>query len=108
MIAARLYKKHGQYTGFAVSGHADSYDENSEYDLVCASVSSAVYLVCNALTEGFGGCRAFQGESEITLEVDENSESIQLLLQGFAQHLREISAQYPQNLTLEETPHAQT
>ena len=49
MISARFFKSEGRLTGFAVSGHA-GYDDCG-HDIVCASVSSAVQLTVNGITE---------------------------------------------------------
>lgn len=49
MINASFHKKDGSFVGFTVKGHAD-YD-NYGQDIVCASVTSAVQLTANAITE---------------------------------------------------------
>lgn len=45
----KVFKSEGRLTGFAVSGHA-GYDDYG-HDIVCASVSSAVQLTVNGITE---------------------------------------------------------
>ena len=49
MIVAEFLKKNGNITGFKVSGHA-GYDDIGK-DIVCASVSSAVMMTANLITE---------------------------------------------------------
>ena len=49
MIEAEFFRKNGAFTGFAVSGHA-GFDQHGR-DIVCASVSSAVQLTVNGITE---------------------------------------------------------
>ena len=49
MIEAEFFRKNGTFTGVAVSGHA-GFDQHGR-DIVCASVSSAVQLTVNAITE---------------------------------------------------------
>ncbi len=49
MIYAEFFKSEEKLTGFAVSGHA-GYDDYG-HDIVCASVSSAVQLTVNGITE---------------------------------------------------------
>lgn len=49
MIQAHFTKTGGKLTGFSISGHAGWGDYGE--DIVCASVTSAVQLCANALTE---------------------------------------------------------
>ena len=49
MIEAEFFHENGAFTGFAVSGHA-GFDQHGR-DIVCASVSSAVQLTVNGITE---------------------------------------------------------
>ena len=49
MIEAEFFHKNGGFLGFAVSGHAE-FDRHGR-DIVCASVSSAVQLTVNGITE---------------------------------------------------------
>ncbi len=49
MIRAEFFYKKGEPVSFIVSGHA-GYDESGK-DIVCASVSSAVQMAVNGITE---------------------------------------------------------
>ena len=49
MIQANFTKTEGKLTAFSLKGHA-GYDEFGK-DIVCASVTSAVQLTANAITE---------------------------------------------------------
>lgn len=49
MIHAEFTKTEGKLTAFSLNGHA-GYDEFGK-DIVCASVTSAVQLTANAITE---------------------------------------------------------
>ena len=49
MIRAEFFYKKGEPRRFVVSGHA-GYAENGK-DIVCASVSSAVQMAINGITE---------------------------------------------------------
>ncbi|MBR2530035.1 MAG: ribosomal-processing cysteine protease Prp [Lachnospiraceae bacterium] len=51
MIRAEFLQSEGKYRGFRVKGHA-GYAESGQ-DIVCASVSSAVMLAANIITDGF-------------------------------------------------------
>ncbi len=52
LLKARFVRKNGMYTECTVSGH-DAAEEDAEYSVLCAAVSSAMQLVCNTLTECF-------------------------------------------------------
>ena len=52
MIFAEFFIKNSAYVGFKFKGHA-GYDDFGN-DIVCASVSSAVQLTANTITEFFG------------------------------------------------------
>ncbi len=49
MIRARFVRKNGGFCSVEISGHAGF--ANAGKDIVCASVSSAVQLVANGITE---------------------------------------------------------
>ena len=51
MIRAEFLQSEGRYKGFSVKGHAGYADKGQ--DIVCASVSSAVMLAANIITDGF-------------------------------------------------------
>ncbi len=52
MITADFYRdSEGRLLGFEVSGHAGLADEG--HDVCCASVSSAVMLAANTVTDAF-------------------------------------------------------
>ncbi|WP_049962721.1 ribosomal-processing cysteine protease Prp [Ruminococcus sp. HUN007] len=76
MITAVFYKKGSDFSGFRVSGHA-GYDDHG-FDIVCASVSSAVELTADLITDSF----KFKAETEVadnvvTLKIAEISEENQ-------------------------------
>ena len=49
MTKATFYFDKNVPYGFLISGHSDFAEEG--YDIVCASISSAAYLVANTITE---------------------------------------------------------
>ncbi len=82
--------------GFSVKGHstADANDETGR--LVCASISSAAYLVANTITDVFA--------DEAHIEIDDGKMLVEIacmssqtanLLKGFELHVRQLSEQYP-------------
>ena len=103
MIRATFLTTAGQLCGFTVQGHAGQ----AEYgrDIVCAAVSSAVYLTANTLTEVCGVSADIQ-ESDGRMAVRINSEELslaQITLRGLQIHLEGLSAQYPQFIHLQQT-----
>ena len=60
MICAQFFRKDGRLCSVQVSGHA-GFAESGE-DIVCASVSSAVQLVANGITE----CAKQQAEVRVS------------------------------------------
>lgn len=98
MIEASFTSVHGELTGFSVKGHS-GYDD-SGYDIVCASVSSAVMLVCNAVTEVFKiDAEISAGDNVISCKIPKSKEGSKLL-EALKLHLSELSCDYPENITV--------
>lgn len=98
MIKAVFYRqgsggRAGALCGFSVSGHAGFGFEGN--DIVCSAVSSAVMLVCNAVTEYFGAS-ADVGveENRITLRLKEDNDSARRLIEAFCGHMEIIAEEY--------------
>jgi uncharacterized protein YsxB (DUF464 family) len=90
MITAVFYKKGSDFSGFRVSGHA-GYDDHG-FDIVCASVSSAVELTADLITDSF----KFKAETEVadnvvTLKIaeisEENQKTASTIIAGLKVHL---------------------
>lgn len=82
--------------GFSVKGHcsANMNDENGK--LVCAAVSSAVYLTANTITDVIGDTADIrEKDGEMTLKVLSVSEHTKTVLDGFKIHILQLSEQYP-------------
>ena len=96
MIKAIFERSGEDFKGFSVSGHS-GYSESGS-DVVCASVSSAVMITCNLITE------IFKIPAEI--EVKDNLIKMRLkggsgdLIRGLYDHLNAISEEYPENITV--------
>lgn len=72
MIKALFTKDANGYNGFSIKGHA-MYDDFGK-DIVCASVTSAVQLTANAITEVIGIKAVISVlENEIKLELPQDS-----------------------------------
>ena len=80
MILAAFKKQQGKLCMCSISGHA-GYAEEGE-DIVCASVSSAVQLIANAMTEIVKADAEVQVEGDaimLTLKDPGNLEAVHLL-----------------------------
>jgi hypothetical protein len=104
MIIAEFFKEGESLVGFKVSGHAD-YAEYGE-DIVCASVSSAVQLVCNTITECYHADAkvSVDDSNGITLRLASTSEDCcTKLLDGLRLHLVVLSEDFPKRINLKIT-----
>lgn len=98
MIDAQFYRSGGtqKLLGFGISGHAEFADEG--FDIVCASVSSAVMLTANTVTEVFGlDAKVREQNNEILLKLADDPDGMgDKLLLGLLTHLYLLSQQFPQ------------
>lgn len=91
----------GNYTSFAVFGHADDGAAQGT-DLCCAWISSAVYFTVNTVSDVLG-CRdrldfsVSNGNFLFRLQRGCPDEAYRML-QGLSMHLRSIQKQYPDKL----------
>ena len=94
MIRAEFYRDSSdRLTGFSVSGHAGLAEYGQ--DIACASVSSAVMLTANTVTEAFGlKAEVKVGENEISLELKQADETGDKLLLGLLTHLYILSDEF--------------
>lgn len=98
MIKAVFYRhssggRAGALCGFSVSGHAGCGFEGN--DIVCAAVSSAVMLVCNAVTDYFNAsAEVGVEENRITLRLREDNDSAQRLIEAFYGHMEIIAEEH--------------
>ncbi len=93
MLKAVFYKQDDLFRGFSVSGHAGYGTEGN--DIVCASISSAVMLVCNTVTEFFKAKADVDvRENEIILKLLDDSVPAEQLLESFYQHMVFIAEEH--------------
>lgn len=103
MIVAEFLKKNGNITGFKVSGHA-GYDDIGK-DIVCASVSSAVMMTANLITEIFGykADVSVCGDT-VALKTDfPEDEILSKLYSGLQMQIKEISGEFNGTIKLKFT-----
>lgn len=96
MIRAEFYRDSANIlSGVRISGHAGMADYG--YDICCASVSSAVELTANTMTDVFkieAEVRVEENEIIIDSGKDGNADADKLLL-GLLTHLTFLSEDFP-------------
>ena len=101
MICATMLTRNGRLCGFDVQGHSGS--AVSGQDIVCAAVSSAVFMAANTLTE-VCGCRADIKQADGALRcVIFDEDKAQEVLEGLHIHLQGLVAQYPKFIKIQLT-----
>lgn len=100
MIRATFSQGKQGYVGFKVSGHAGYAAAGS--DIVCAAVSSAVQMACNAVTDVVNARAKVQVRGDqISLRLlQTDSTAAQYFLQALAAHLTLIAGDYPDCLVV--------
>ena len=100
MIAADFFKNESDMlTGFRVSGHAGLAD--LRFDVCCASVSSAVMMAANTITEAFKlEADVEVGENEIRLDMKKPDENADKILMGLLIHLYNLKDEFPGHIKL--------
>ena len=104
MINAEFLKKDDIFVGFSVKDHACFADAG--YDICCASVSSAVMITANTITEIFGikadvSVNNDVGEVNLNVTDDENKNADKMIA-GLVLHLNEIAKEFPGYIRIEE------
>lgn len=86
--------------GFTVSGHTDS-SGTEQAKLVCAAVSSAVYMAANTITDVIGDKADISvNDAEFKLMLKNPSERSVAVLEGLQLHLTELKNQYKQYIVI--------
>ena len=103
MIVAEFFQKNDMICGFKVYGHAGYADSGS--DIVCASISSAVQLTANTISEIFRfNAEITEGDNVITLKAVDYCDSVfQGILKGFRLHVKLLSQQFSKNVKIKIT-----
>ena len=82
--------------GFSVKGHCSANKNDEAGKLVCAAVSSAVYLTVNTITDVIGDkADITERDGEMTVRLSFVSEQSKTLLSGFKIHILQLGEQYP-------------
>ena len=102
MTKATFYFDGNVPYGFLISGHSGFAEEGE--DIVCASVSSAVWMTVNGLENVIGAKVSYkQKEALVTLDVkDESLKEAFPMLESLRQFLCNLSIEYEDYLTVKE------
>ena len=99
MIRAEFFCSGSSLTGFSVSGHAGFADPGE--DIVCASVSSAVQMAANGITEILAlKAEVTVEENRVSLSLKAPSKMGEAFLQALRLHLKLLSEDYPKTIIL--------
>lgn len=97
--------KNGELLGFHVKGHSGFADEGE--DIVCAAISSAVYLVMNTITDVMHIDAKVSVETEsgdaVLRILSENAADCKYILQGFKLHMLGLAEQYKEFISVKYT-----
>lgn len=97
--AGFLTENDGYLLGFTVQGHSGRGEPGT--DVLCAAVSSAVYLTINTVTDVLHvtplALRAAEGDVLFRVE-ERDRETCQTVFQGLKLHLSDLEEQYPEDL----------
>ena len=102
MTEATFYLSEGMICSFEIKGHS-GYAASGE-DIVCAAISSTVWMTVNTLENILHLDVEYKtSDADVFLEVsDRDIGSAQVLLEGFRQFLCNLSAEYKKYLTVKE------
>lgn len=82
--------------GFEITGHAGG---NAGSDIVCAAVSSAVYMAANTVTDVINvHADISEQDGHFRFSVNAEDTSAAAVLDGLKLHLTELSKQYPKKI----------
>ncbi len=100
MISIRFFQRSGKLAGVAVSGHAGYADYGQ--DIVCASVTSAVQLTANGITEILKApCNVRMEKNRISIELDRDAgQDAVFFLQALSLHLSVLAEDYPNTISI--------
>ena len=100
MTQVRFAQQGGYLTAFTVSGHSMAAEYGK--DIVCAAISSAVFMAANTMTEILGA------QADISVEDGyfrlslsrQDAQRCDAIMRGLQLHCRELAQQYPDHITM--------
>lgn len=103
MIYAHFFKSGKHCSGFSIAGHAGYADYGK--DIACASVTSAVELTANGITEILGlPAKVTLEDNQVRLSLTEEADMIaaQPFLDALKLHLKLLSEEFEKTIDLSE------
>ncbi len=95
MTKVTFFGGENRFSGFTVTGHCTADSRDTEGRLVCAAVSSAVYMAANTLTDVENAvCDITENDGFLSLKVEKETAGTQTVLRGLYIHLLQLSEQY--------------
>lgn len=100
MTCVRFTFEDDKISGFLVEGHTGLFEKGK--DILCAAISSALYLVANTITD----CMNVDASVEVKdgymklCVPNEDLQKCQEILTGLKQHLEQLAQQYPKGLEI--------
>ncbi len=100
MTRVVFFRRGNDITGFRITGHCTSDENDFDGKLCCAAVSSAAYMTANTVTEVERVKAHIEvDDAQMLLSLPDGCSGCQSVLRGFELHIKELSEQYPDNLT---------
>ena len=100
MTAAVFFQRGDRLTGFSVSGHTDD-SGSPQARLVCAAVSSAVYLAVNTLTDVIGAKADVQlSDGALSFHLKSDTPRAEDMVRGLQLRLSQLAEQYRRDMVI--------
>lgn len=97
MTTVKFFNNGELLEGFEVSGHSDDFAKEGE-DVICAAVSSAVYMAANTITDIICQKADIKVDDGYLYLKTESTSEVQTILKGLKLHLISLSQDYPKNI----------
>lgn len=99
MIRATFFRSNAKRNGFSLSGHAEYADEGK--DIVCASVTSAMQMAANGITEILHHPATVDVlENEVRLKLSHSDKQAEAFLDALYLQLSLLAEDYPETIQL--------
>lgn len=103
MIRAVLFTTGGAFTGFTVRGHAAKDETDEQGRLLCAAVSSSVYMTANTITDVIGAKADIDVDDVagfFDLQIRSLLVDCQPLMKGLLLHLQQLASDFPKRIEI--------
>ena len=107
MIEAKFFSENNRLIGFCIGGHAGFADFGK--DIACASVSSAIQLTANSITECFAikaNLKVSEDNSVTLMLTDKDMNNIAVgekLIDSLKLHLELLNEEFPKTIKIKFT-----